>query len=243
MSLLWKVCESCLNILVFGIAAGFHGGCKLPKGLDWLCPENPGSIMPKSSYIPSRDHILFKTCLCLDIYWIICASGRLPGSAEVFFHIPLTLNQTQCCTDPPSSLKCNYYCMTEPCYMYLASYCSFIISVLYDYASFLFISSSKEPQDSQELLCFDCNSSQRWVCSTVQSSYPCCLGTGMWSSPALDAPFPSQCTKRVYTILRSGHWKIFPEQFKWTQFPDFCHTHSLSWFHLYSQEIKASFDV
>lgn len=205
--------------------------------------REPRSIMPKSSYIPSRDHILFKTCLCLDIYWIICASGRLPGSAEVFFHIPLTLNQTQCCTDPPSSLKCNYYCMTEPCYMYLASYCSFIISVLYDYASFLFISSSKEPQDSQELLCFDCNSGQRWVCSTVQSSYPCCLGTGMWSSPALDAPFPSQCTKRVYTILRSGHWKIFPEQFKWTLFADFCHTHSLSWFHLYSQEIKASFDV
>lgn len=117
-----KLCESCLNISVFGVDAGFHGGWKLPKGPDWLCPENPGGIMPKSSCNSSRDYILSRTRLSLDICWIICASGRLPGSAGVIFHISPTLNQTHCCADPPPTLKCNYCCKMEPYYTFLASY-------------------------------------------------------------------------------------------------------------------------
>lgn len=74
--------------------------------------------------------------------------------------------------------------------------------------------------------------------------HPCCLGN-FWnvSSPVLGAAhFPARCMERICTIPTSGCWKILPNLFKWTQFPDFHHTHSWPWFHLYSQEIKASFN-
>lgn len=120
---------------------GFMEGWKLPKGPDWLHPENPGGVIPESSCNPSRDCILSRTCLSLDVCWIICASGRLPGSAGVIFHISPTLNRTRCCADPPPSLKCNYHCMMEPCHTFLLSHCPFVISVLHDSTTFFFISS------------------------------------------------------------------------------------------------------
>ena len=175
-----KLCELCLSISVFRVDAGFHGVWKLPKGPDWLCPENPGSIISKSSCNPSRDYILSRTCLSLDICWIICASGRLPGPAGVIFHISPTLNQTQCCADPPPSLKCNYRCMMEPCYTFLTSYllpfhylCPlWLCNILH-----LILEQSRRTHKKCCSLAVNEPKGRSAPQCTVQFCYPCCLGT------------------------------------------------------------------
>lgn len=137
--------------------------------------------MPKSTCNPSEDYVLSRTCLSLDVCWIICISGRLPGSAGIIFYMSPTLNQTWCCADPPPNLKCNCHCMMEPCYTFWASYlppfryqCSLWLHNIL--LCLILEKISGTHKNCCSLAVTEPKGMSAPQC-TVQSCYPCCSGT------------------------------------------------------------------
>lgn len=101
-------------------------------------------------------------------------SGRLHGSPGVIFNISPTLNQTQCCADPPPSFKCNNHCMMKPCYAFLAScllplhyHCP---SQMHSILLYLILEQSQRTHKK-------CSSFSVTEPKDSPVIYPCCLGT------------------------------------------------------------------
>lgn len=160
-----KSCESCLNISIFGVDAGFHECWRLPKGSDWSGLDNPGDIMPKSSCSHLGDYILSRTfelwCLIDNLcFW------KAPWLSRCYLQ---HLSNSE-----PNIVLCWFSSklQMQPSLYDEAMLCVFSIMLTAPSLSLSFTIAQHsslshpwaEPKDSQEMLFFFCDRTKRQSC-------------------------------------------------------------------------------
>lgn len=155
-----KLCESCLNISIFGVDAGFHRCWRLTKGPDWSGLDNPGDIVPNSSCSHLWDYILSRTfelwCVIWKAPWLSrCYLQHLSNSEPntVLCWSSSKLQMQQSLYDE-AMLRIFSIMLTAPS-----------LSLSFTNAQHSSLSHPwAEPKDSQEMFFFFCDRTKRQSC-------------------------------------------------------------------------------